>query len=323
MKRLCEHTAYLIARHDCVVLPGWGALIAMQTGSVIDHDNGSITPPMRRLTFNGMISHNDGMLASSVARREGISYEAANVIVANDIDALRRQYQTAGTVTLQQIGRFDNNDGSMVFTPADESAANARYHSLKPAQLFKQPETETAADDKKHNDNIVYIPLSRNIFKIAASLMLMISLAMLAWTSIPLERQPDAASLAPKTTRIEHVMPKQPSTAVAVMSQTDTVAPTPDENTPEPVADTVTHPDAPRFDETDSYCLIIASLPNKSDADKYIACSNETTPLGILEQDGRFRVYIATGATQSQAMAQLDVNGIGSRHPEAWTCRRR
>ncbi len=321
MKRLCEHTAYLIARHDCVVLPGWGALIAMRDNARIDPASSTVVPPSRRLTFNGMITHDDGMLASSVARREGVSYEAAAVMIANDLDSLRRHFHTDGSVTLDRIGRFDNHRDKPVFTPDTASAANMPFKALTPAKVSALPAQEEAGETKKRKDNIIYIPLSRNIFKIAASLVLFISMAMLAWTSLPVDRMPDEASLAPKA-RTERVN-VQPAPAPSV---TTVITSDPAPSADQPAAAASHEPtvvDGPRFEASDNYYLIIASLPTKDDAEKYILSSHETSRLDILEQDGRFRVYIATGTTQSDAMAQRDVQGIADRHPEAWVCRRR
>lgn len=63
-------------------------------------------PPTRTLAFNPAVSHNDGMLAASVARREGIGYQAAVATVDSAIDEMMRVYDVAGEVNLPRIGRF-------------------------------------------------------------------------------------------------------------------------------------------------------------------------------------------------------------------------
>ena len=77
MITICEHIEYLLRNHDCVIVPGWGAFIAQYQPASFTED-GQMLPPSRLIGFNASISHQDGLLASSVMRREKISYDAAS-----------------------------------------------------------------------------------------------------------------------------------------------------------------------------------------------------------------------------------------------------
>ncbi len=61
--------------------------------------------------------------------------------------------------------------------------------------------------------------------------------------------------------------------------------------------------------------MIVASFPEESQATRYIA-ENPGRVLGVLEQDGKYRVYAATGATYEEAAAQKSISD------GAWICRR-
>lgn len=74
-----------------------------------------------------------------------------------------------------------------------------------------------------------------------------------------------------------------------------------------------------RFDENDRYCLIIASMATREEADRFIARNNKQQ-LGVLPKDGRYRVYAATGTTA--AGAQSAAAELADRYPDAWVCRR-
>ena len=75
---IIDHIEYLIQRHECVVIPNWGAFIVHTQQSSFDADNERITVPCRSLGFNPALTYNDGMLVSSIMRKEGVSYEKAN-----------------------------------------------------------------------------------------------------------------------------------------------------------------------------------------------------------------------------------------------------
>ena len=129
VKTLTPHIQYLIVNNDCVVIPGWGALVASVSHSRLT--DGRLTPPCRSIGFNQALTHTDGMLASSIARRDGISYQVADSIVRDGVDELRNIYDVNGEVSIDRIGTFTRDDnGSMIFSPAADSIANSPYFGL-------------------------------------------------------------------------------------------------------------------------------------------------------------------------------------------------
>ena len=73
--------------------------------------------------------------------------------------------------------------------------------------------------------------------------------------------------------------------------------------------------------DADKYCLVIASLENRAKAEEYIAKSGNEN-LAILEKDGRYRVYAATGESPKQTLNNARQNGLTRRYPGAWVCRK-
>lgn len=47
MNHVIRHIEYLVPRHDCVVLPNWGAFIAHHQPSCYDEALGLMYPPLR------------------------------------------------------------------------------------------------------------------------------------------------------------------------------------------------------------------------------------------------------------------------------------
>ncbi|MDE6465278.1 MAG: SPOR domain-containing protein, partial [Duncaniella sp.] len=60
MINLSSHIEYLLLRHDCVVVPGLGALLVHEVHARFDADSCTFMPPSRSLGFNPAVTHNDG-----------------------------------------------------------------------------------------------------------------------------------------------------------------------------------------------------------------------------------------------------------------------
>ena len=75
------------------------------------------------------------------------------------------------------------------------------------------------------------------------------------------------------------------------------------------------------INNADRYCVVIASLTSRAQAEKFIASTGNRN-LQILEKNGKFRVYAATGATYNQALAVARNNGLLSRYNGTWVCKK-
>lgn len=74
-----------------------------------------------------------------------------------------------------------------------------------------------------------------------------------------------------------------------------------------------------RMNASDRYCLVVASLPSMALAEKFVS-ENKDANLAILNIDGKYRVYAATGNTINEALKCRDVTEIGGRFADAWVC---
>ncbi|MDE7388693.1 MAG: hypothetical protein K2M97_05510, partial [Muribaculaceae bacterium] len=70
------------------------------------------------------------------------------------------------------------------------------------------------------------------------------------------------------------------------------------------------------------YVMVVASLPDRVTAEKYLAEQHDTR-LRLLEKDGKFRIYITTGTTQAEVTEKAAaIEGFSASYPDAWVCRR-
>lgn len=118
METLALHIEYLLTRHDCVIVPGFGAFIATERDSFIDLERGIIRPRRREISFNSNVVTDDGLLTHSIARREHLSYEEARCRVAAMTEKAVSDLREEGEVSLGMTGRLlMDEEGLISFRP--------------------------------------------------------------------------------------------------------------------------------------------------------------------------------------------------------------
>ena len=87
-------------------------------GARMDASGSRMFAPSRVFTFNPALSHNDGVLASSIARAEGISYDAAGRMLEAATSEMRSRLDAEARLGLGRVGTLMRNaDGSVRFAP--------------------------------------------------------------------------------------------------------------------------------------------------------------------------------------------------------------
>ena len=64
---LAAHIHYLLFRHDCVSLPGFGAFLVEYKEAFFDAEQLLYYPPRKVLSFNEKLQSNDGILAAHMS----------------------------------------------------------------------------------------------------------------------------------------------------------------------------------------------------------------------------------------------------------------
>lgn len=317
MNLIQRHIQYLVTTTDCVILPGWGGLIAVHTPAEVT-ENSCFIAPRRLVVFNPSLCHDDGRLAMSVSRRQHIPYEKARAEIAAEVDAMRAEYEATGMVTIPRIGSWRRSqEGSMIFTAHPGGVAAARYAYL-PALPLPYAATESQTEEEVPDVNIMRYRrdgLGWKILRYAALLAILLGLTLTLSTpiNVSFHDRPDFASLGAQpsfNTSVEETEETDyPPLVIALPDSALAVA---------PVAAKVASetPQEPRC------YLIIGSFPSLTAAEQWITKRPETG-LEIIEHKGKYRVYAATGQTVEEAMALKADKEFAKRHPDAWVyCRR-
>lgn len=325
MNSVAAHMEYLLREHNCVVLPGLGAFICNYEPAHFDADNGNrLCPPGRRLAFNELIDNNDGLVASSISRRHGISFDAACRVISDEVTRIRRALSDAGSLRFGRLGTLTvTGSGHIAFEPAQYAGINGYLFGLQPIQLHPVAhETPTALLSvtsipppapraKEHHRRRISV---RTVaMSVAASLAVLLTVGMLLVPPIRTSQPTQTASIAPVPTEMPAIEP----TVVSIPMPKEmpaTVAPV---VIAVPASDKPAAQPQPRFNADDAFCVIVASFPTRSQAELFVA-AHSGKQLGILEKDAKFRVYGATGTTYNMANTQKQLTG----QKDAWVCRR-
>lgn len=279
MFTLNEHIEYLMMHHDCVVVPGWGALVAQYSESFYDADAQQVKRPSRKLGFNSQVNHNDGMLAQSIVRREGLSYDQAVRFIDRNVTIFKQQLQAGDEVSMGRLGFFKSDRNNHVeFIPFYHEMCNDQYFGLR-SVTFK-PLSQLDRDDNGPKA-VVAEPgwwTSRRVWQTAASIAVLLALSVALTTPIVVNRNNhELASL----NVAELKSPKHE--AVSPQSQVKTQ--------PRPKQQTVqeSKESSPlMLDEGGNYYLVIASLGSTRQVNEYLALHPDVAPHTILLDRGRY-----------------------------------
>lgn len=246
MERLSQHIDYLLTRHDCVVLPGFGAFINIYHAPRFDNEKRLLTPPGCEVRFNAAIKEDDGLLAKSIARKERISFREAsdelNKLVVALVDALYEE----GELTIGRLGIIKKGDeGNLHFHPfktaekyaIDLGLVSVPFHFLSSdrpdADTFISIDTADKIDEKNSEasnkmvtevpedfypshpqkqlnfDKNYYIPLNKIFTKICATFLVCLIIFAVFWVhpGIKNENRENRASVLPIDKMIDTSIP--------------------------------------------------------------------------------------------------------------------
>ena len=298
MFSIIEHIEYLMTRYDCVVVPNWGAFIANYSAAHYNEDRSCWERPLRTIGFNANVSHNDGLLAQSLVRREGISYDEAMAFIADSVTTFRQQLSMDCEVSMGRLGYFRSSKGRYIeFVPFHHDNACDMYYGL--TDLDIQTVETLEAQEATDNNEAAIIPEGRNIFtrkatQIAASIAVLIGLGILLTTPIVVDRNHNKASMTPEVTAPQ---PQQLSTTIIESDKAPQGFEVIGTNTP-----------IAKVGNTEGkYYMVISTLRNQQELDAFKKKYSALVPhMKILNHKGLMCVYIARSDDYSQLMGLRD-----------------
>ncbi len=313
MISIIEHIEFLMASNDCVVIPGWGALIAQHENAIVNAENHHISKPRRCISFNASVSHNDGLLAQSIVKRDGVSFDEAMREIAANVQMFWQIAADGIEIPFGSLGYFKLNDeGNIEFIPFFHSNCNDAYFGLKPRLDIKTiTEMQQDADDAAQQTATVPttewhdVPTSptttslfRNYMRIAASFIVLIALYCTLSTPIPVDmtRQSMASISVPQ-------IKKQPKQNIKVITAPE-------------VAETAKPETVASSDENSGkYYLIISTFKTEAQAKLFVSAHTDMNAK-IRVKGKTYRIYI--DRSDDYCKLAKEISNLPSKYKEAW-----
>ncbi len=322
MERLSLHIEYLLLRHDCVVVPGFGGFINVHRSAGLDPMTGRYNPMEREVRFNGALIHDDGILATSYARKYRISFQEGRELLMRDTDSFIRMLEEDGEVTIGRLGVIRREEESIRFIPLHSPtylAEETGYMPIRP--LLRNKQEESAADNAEKKTSKqgrrfdtrrnYYIAINKMFAKTAACFILVASVAMaLINPPKPSGGIENQASVVPVEriirTAKEHIDP-------SVNRGTEIASPNAVE-------------DSPAKEETKSeegsmsdYYLIVATFKSQAEAERFIAVQHGGKDgLEIVNSGKMWRVSAQSGNDRGALTAALNSPEFKKEFGEGW-----
>ena len=115
----------LLFGHDCVIVPGFGGFIGNYIPARINRNTGMFHPPVKQISFNRNLNHNDGLLIGRISDSLKTEYGDARKMVEEFVGELCGKLEKGDKVVFNHIGSFVNNhEGNVQFEPD----RNVNYH---------------------------------------------------------------------------------------------------------------------------------------------------------------------------------------------------
>lgn len=127
----------LLFGHDCVIVPGFGGFIGNYTPARIDKATSTFYPPVKLISFNRNLNHNDGLLVGRISESAKINYGDARNLVEEFVEDIRKKLSRGEKIVFENIGSFVNNqEGNVQFEPDREANYHLNSYGLTSFQVM-------------------------------------------------------------------------------------------------------------------------------------------------------------------------------------------
>lgn len=329
MNTILRHISHLLLADGYVSVSGVGAFVRQHCGAAVAAD-GALSAPYDAVCFDACdTGATSDALSCSIARAEGVSPDEAVRMMNDGIAALRSALGRGEEVYVPHAGHLAYDRGSGRITFSAEDGLKLKPLSGPAVPAAEEPAVTAAGSDERLEER--RRSLARSLQRTASSAAAIAVLVLLAFVisqmptrtefrrqmaSLGFERFASAEEPAEAHDTAEELSSSSSSSSLVLILNT------PDDGTaPAKVRRSV--PKAEQTEAPGRYCLIVASLANQDEADRYLAAhSTEDMPLKLLPYHDRIRVYALSGGDIGELEIAGRNLGVYERYPQAWICRR-
>lgn len=327
MNELLQHIRFLVNTSGSVAVEGVGMFMLSQQSASFS-DNSMLCGPCATVSFVAdgypREKSDTGELELSYMRRHGYGPDEARIAVTRDLETLHKALYEGQTVEIPGFGALylDRENGQITF-----EAMLVQWLApvnVSPIEMAEQDSAKTDTDF----DEMWIAERRRNMFRaVRRAASGAAAIAIFAVLAFVVSYMPERTSVIPQVAGIG-ISQSTPVADEPLISSPGASDPTLVLvlNTPSDGCGPakVRYRDSRKAEEMPGrYCLVVASLASKAEAEKFITGHSTTDmPLQLLENEGRWRVY----ALSAPSIAELTVAGrnlgVYEAYPSAWVCRR-
>lgn len=304
----------MVARHNCVILPGIGAFLAHRVPAHYNFEDRLFMPPHRTLGFNPQVRVDDALLLSEYIACEQLSYEEASALLHKDIARFRNELSSKGTIGFGELGIFSMNiNNEISFTPGQNGIDDPYNFGFEPLVM-------PLLNDHKKKD----IVIKRNDFGkyIASIAAIIVTVFLLA----PIGKNSYEPAMQASVTDIVAPSINAASSPAIVESSSEVceIAPVEETVTENIITESFANEQATEqvaeqaVENTAKYYIIVASSPTAENAGLAIEelSAKVQAEYKVVEGAGRYR--IAYGSYSSNSDAANALASIKDVFPDAW-----
>ena len=300
----------LLFSHDCVILPGFGGFIGNYTPARIDKTTSTFYPPVKQISFNRNLNHNDGLLVGRLSEHSKVNYGDARNIVEEFVAGLRKKLERGEKVVFDNIGSFINNqEGNVQFEPD----RNVNYHldsyGLESFQFSPLEVYDVRKRIVRHIDkgSVKRTSMRKVLWSAAVIIPLLALMVIVPFKTDIFKSKVEATTLNPLATA------EFENNKKAVDENIAAEPPKIEVNTVQPAASETTSPVI-----ENNYCLIIGSFKLKDNAETQanILKNEGFTPEIINAPNGFYRVSALRCQDMNAALLKKD--SLGKKFPGIW-----
>ena len=321
MENLIRHITKLLARHNCVILPGIGAFLAHKVPATYNSKEQIFMPPHRELGFNPNIMVDDALLLSEYVSSENISYEKADKALSRDITSLRRVLASKGVCCFGELGTFHMNiNGGITFTPNENAIDDPENYGFEPLSLPLLSQCKERTIVIKQRDFSRYIAIA------AAAILAFFFVTPVSDSAYEQSMQASIAQITTKAPAVAETVQDTEEHRISPIAETVTenIYTKHQEVTPEAVKEesAVIEELTAEIVETvapqKTYSIIVASSPNAKNAELAIKelTRKMSTEYTVVVGGGRHRISVGDYSSMDDANDAL--SQIKNTFPDAW-----
>jgi len=312
----------LLFGHDCVIVPGFGGFIGNYTPAQVDRNTGTFYPPVKQISFNRNLNHNDGLLVGRISGTLNINYGDARTIAEKFVADLRKKLENGERVVFDNIGTFVNNhEGNIQFEPDRSVNYHLDSYGLESFQCMPLEgyDVRKRILKQKTKDPVQHISTRKILWRAAVIVPLLSVIVAVPLITDIFKPKVEASTMNPLVTEeFEHNRAAVDKTEKPVIDISAEITSKANEVIPAKVAE-----ENAVIPSVGSYQLITGSFRLKENAQKQANMLMEEgfSPEIVSSANGFFRVSAITCSNIESA--ELKKDSLAGKFPGAWIIRKR